>query len=86
MKFCDGNQIIQRYKDYIAINPGESMYNDNVKYANEAENYEKGIQTDWIYDEASQTGIITDHNISVAGGAERVRYYVSGDYLSQKVY
>lgn len=84
LKFCDGNQIIQRYKDYIAINPGESMYNENVKYANEAENYEKGIQTDWIYDEASQTGIITDHNISVAGGAERVRYYVSGDYLSQK--
>ena len=33
LKFCDGNQIIQRYKDYIAINPGESMYNENVKYA-----------------------------------------------------
>ena len=84
LKFCDGDQIIQRYKDYIAINPGETMYNDNVKYANEAENYEKGIQTDWLYDEASQTGIITDHNVSIAGGAERVRYYVSGDYLSQK--
>ena len=84
LKFCDGDQIIQRYKDYVAINPGETMYNDNVRYANEAENYEKGIQTDWLYDEASQTGIITDHNVSIAGGAERVRYYVSGDYLSQK--
>ncbi len=84
LKFCDGDQIIQRYKDYVAINPGESMYNDNVKYANEAENYEKGIQTDWIYDEASQTGIITDHNVSVSGGGEKSRYYISGDYLSQK--
>ncbi len=84
LKFCNGEQINQRFKDYVAINPGESMYNDNVKYANEADNYAKGIQTDWIYDEASQTGIITDHNISVAGGGEKTRYYISGDYLSQK--
>ncbi len=84
LKFCNGDQIIQRYKDYVAINPGESMYSDNVKYANEADNYAKGVQTDWIYDEASQTGIITDHNVSVAGGGEKTRYYISGDYLSQK--
>jgi TonB-linked SusC/RagA family outer membrane protein len=84
LKFCNGDQILQRYKDYVAINPGETMYNDYVKYANEADNYEKGSQTDWIYDEASQTGIITDHNVSIAGGTDRVRYYVSGDYLSQK--
>lgn len=84
LKFCNGEQINQRFKDYVAINPGESMYNDDVKYANEADNYAKGIQTDWIYDEASQTGIITDHNVSVAGGGEKTRYYISGDYLSQK--
>lgn len=84
LDFCNGEQIIQRYKDYVAINPGESMYSENVKYANEADNYAAGKQTDWIYDVASQTGIITDHNISINGGAEKVRYYVSADYLNQK--
>lgn len=84
LNFCNGEQIIQRYKDYVAINPGESMFDDNVKYANEVENYKAGKQTDWVYDEASQTGIITDHNVSINGGAEKVKYYVSADYLNQK--
>lgn len=84
LKFGNGEQMLQRYKDYVAINPGETMYDENVKYANEADNFKNGKTTDWVYDEASQTGIITDHNVSVAGGADRVRYYISGDYLSQK--
>ena len=84
LDFCNGAEIIQRYKDYVAINPGESMYNENVKYQNEVDNYNAGIETDWLYDVASQTGIITDHNVSINGGAEKVKYYVSADYLSQK--
>ena len=84
LQFCNGDQIIQRYKDYVTINPGETMYNENVKYQAEVDNYNAGIETDWIYDEASRTGIITDHNVSVSGGAEKVQYYVSADYLSQK--
>ena len=84
LPFCNGAQMTQRYKDYVAANTGETMYTEYVKNANEVENYEKGIETDWVYDMASQTGIITDHNISVAGGAEKVNYYVSLDYLNQK--
>lgn len=84
LKFCDGFEMIQRYKDYVAINPGETMYNENVRYQAEVDNYNAGIQTDWVYDEASRTGIITDHNVSVSGGAEKVQYYVSADYLNQK--
>lgn len=84
LDFCNGAEIIQRYKDYVAINPGESMFNENVKYQNEVDNYNSGIETDWIYDVASQTGVITDHNISINGGAEKVNYYVSADYLNQK--
>jgi len=84
LKFCDGDQIIQRYKDYVAQNPGETMYDENVKYANEMDNYKAGRQIDWVYDEASQTGIITDHNVSISGGSEKVRYYISGDYMNQK--
>lgn len=84
LKFCDGFEMSQRYKDYVAINPGETMYNENVRYQAEVDNYNAGIQTDWVYGEASRTGIITDHNVSVSGGAEKVQYYVSADYLNQK--
>ncbi len=84
LDFCDGNQIIQRYKDYVAQNPGETMYDENVKYANELDNYKAGKQIDWVYDEASQTGIITDHNVSISGGTEKARYFISGDYMDQK--
>ena len=84
LKFANGEQIIQRYKDYVAQNPGETMYNEDVKYANEVDNYNAGIETDWLYDVASRTGVIQDHNITVSGGSENAKYYVSFDYLDQK--
>lgn len=84
LDFCNGAEMTQRYKDYVAQNPGETMYNENVKYANEVENFEKGIETDWVYDVASQTGIIQNHNIGVSGGTERAQYFISMDYLDQK--
>ena len=59
------------------------MYNDYVKTAYEAENQANGIENDWI-DAVSQTGIIQDHNVSIGGGADNVKYYVSADYMSQK--
>lgn len=83
LKFGDGKQILQRYKDYVAQNPGETLYDGFVKNQYESENYQNGIETDWI-DAVSQTGIIQDHNISVGGGAENVSYYISADYMSQK--
>lgn len=84
LKFADGDQIIQRYKDYVAQNPGETMFDENVKYQNEVDNYKAGKQTDWVYDVASRTGVIQNHNVSVNGGNDRARYYVSLDYLDQK--
>lgn len=76
-------QILQRYKDYVAQNDGEKLYDDNVRYQYEAENYKNGTTTDWL-DEVTQTGIISDNNISISGGADNVQYFVSGDYLDQK--
>lgn len=84
LKFADGQQIIQRYKDYVAQNPGETMFDENVKYQNEVDNYKAGKETDWVYDVASRTGTIQNHNVSVNGGNDRARYYVSLDYLDQK--
>ena len=84
MDYCNGAQITQRYKDYVAQNPGETMYNDFVKNQNEAEAQAAGRETDWLYDMVSQTGIIQDHNVTINGGAEKIKYFISGDYMSQK--
>lgn len=83
LKFCNGAEIIQRYKDYVTQNAGESMYNDFVKNQYEADNQAAGVETDWI-GEATQTGIIQNHNINVNGGAEHVKYFVSGNIMDQK--
>lgn len=84
LKVRSGEELIQVYKDYRAQNPNDgAMFNENVKYENEAANYEAGHQTNWI-DEVSQTGLVHGHNISVSGGAEKVKYYISGDYMNQE--
>ena len=84
MDFCNGAQITQRYKDYVAQNAGETMYNDYVKNQGEAAAQAAGQETDWIYDMVSRTGIIQDHNVTINGGADKVKYFISGDYLTQK--
>nr|WP_320057809.1 TonB-dependent receptor [uncultured Bacteroides sp.] len=83
LDFCNGEQIIQRYKDYVSQNPGETLFDGYVKNQYESDNYQKGLTTDWI-DAVSQTGIIQNHNVNIAGGAENVKYYVSADYIDQK--
>src|SRR5690606_1395623 len=35
-------------------------------------------------DEATQSGEIQEHNLSISGGTENVQYYVSGSRLNQK--
>lgn len=75
-------ELLARYKEGNRIN-GSPMYNENVKYQYEVENYKNGHVTDWI-DAVSQTGILQNHNISISGGTEGLNYYVSGDMLDQK--
>ena len=84
LDFCNGDEILQRYADYVSQNPGESLFgNSPVKNEYELYNYENGITNDWI-DAVSRTGIIQNHNVSVGGGAENVKYYISADYMDQK--
>lgn len=82
LKFLNGEQTVAKYAEYNRINQKTSNYGD-VNYEYEVDNYETGLETDWI-DAVSQTGIVQNHNVNVAGGAENVKYYVSADYLSQK--
>ena len=83
MDFRNGAEMTKLYQDYTAVNPGKSMFNEFVKYEYEADNQKNGLETDWI-DAVSQTGIIQNHGINVSGGAEKVKYYVSTDYMDQK--
>ena len=84
MDFCNGEQITQRYRDYVAQNAGETMANDYVKNQAEIAAQAAGQETDWLYDMVSRTGIIQDHNVTINGGADKVKYFISGDYLTQK--
>ncbi|WP_186754163.1 SusC/RagA family TonB-linked outer membrane protein [Echinicola salinicaeni] len=72
---------VQKYADYLTANnqPQTAV----LPNASEVENYEAGITTDWL-DEATQPGRISEHNLSISGGTEKIQYYVSGSHLKQK--
>ncbi len=47
-------------------------------------NGEKGLpDTDW-YDEIFRTSAITDYNVSINGGSDKLKYSFTGGYLNQK--
>ncbi len=60
---------------------GEDAISNN--YPTRAENYNNGVSTNWL-DEATRTGAQTKHAISISGGAERIDYFVSGQYIGVK--
>jgi TonB-linked SusC/RagA family outer membrane protein len=81
LKPMDGPEYVQRYADWLK-QTGQEMVNPVPNYE-ELENYNAGITTDWM-DEATQTGVLQDHNLNVSGGSENVKYFISGGYLDQK--
>ncbi|GAB6394861.1 MAG: SusC/RagA family TonB-linked outer membrane protein [Bacteroidales bacterium] len=77
------DEMLKRYAEYARIQQS-SLYNGGpIRYQYEEENYKNGTTTDWI-DAVTQTGIVQDHNISMNGGTEDVKYFLSGDYMDQK--
>jgi len=78
------SQLLERYAEYarIQVSPLNPDYG-GVRYANEVDNFKAGKTTDWI-DEATQEGVIQNHNISVSGGSQNAKYYIAGDFLDQK--
>jgi len=76
-------QLLERYAEYSRI-MGKTLWNGGpVLYQYEADNYANGITTDWI-GAVSQTGIVQNHDISISGGNEYTKYYVSGNYMDEK--
>ncbi|MBG6235434.1 TonB-linked SusC/RagA family outer membrane protein [Pedobacter sp. CAN_A7] len=81
LKPRNGAEYVQKYADWSA-QTGQTQINPVPNFG-ELANYNAGITTDWI-DEATQTGVMQDHNVSISGGTEDVKYFISGDYLDQK--
>jgi TonB-linked SusC/RagA family outer membrane protein len=54
-----------------------------VPNTGELDNYNNGVTTDWL-NLVQQQGHIQDHNLSVSGGTQDVKYYLSGDYFKQQ--
>ncbi len=80
---ASGEELLRRYAEYSRITKTSLFNGGPVRNQLEAENYKNGITTDWL-DAAMQTGVNQNHNISLSGGSENAKYYVSGDYLDQK--
>jgi len=81
LKPRDGASYVQKYADYMK-QTGQTQTSP-VPNASELPNYNAGRTTDWIK-EATHTGVLMDHNLSIAGGTKDVRYYLSGEYLKER--
>lgn len=46
-------------------------------------NYYEGVDTDWI-DEITETGLLQNYDLSVAGGSEKSNYFISANYVDHK--
>src|SRR5574344_1053296 len=83
LRMRNGEEYVQKYKDYMLQKTGTELTGTPVPNSAEVDNYNSGTETDWI-DEISQTGITQDHNLSISGGTDNMKYFVSGEYLDQK--
>ncbi|WP_199535575.1 TonB-dependent receptor [Rhodohalobacter sp. SW132] len=72
---------VQKYADYMEQRGLEQT--DVLPNTAEIENYNAGRTNDWL-DTVTRRGLVTEHNISLSGGTENARYFVSGGYLDQK--
>ena len=73
---------VQKWADYKKqVNNTDTTILGNVYERN---NYYSGQgPVDWL-DLTTQTGLMTDHNLSVSGGTKDVKYYISGEYMKNK--
>lgn len=79
-------EIINAYDRTVYLN-NKFMYNgipetDSRYYTEDEQEYFKTHSTDW-FDLAWKNPFTTQHNLSVNGGSERIRYYMSVGYYNQ---
>jgi TonB-linked SusC/RagA family outer membrane protein len=73
-------------------NPTEGQINEYLASQNFPQNYEAYASivlpaqpgnTDWL-DEAFRTATVNNHQLSVSGGSEKTRFYLSGNYFQEQ--
>lgn len=83
LKPRDPAAFTQKFLDYQSQNNLQQQFPEPVYNNTERANYAAGRTVDWVK-EATQQGFMQDHNVSVSGGSENIKYFISGDYLKQK--
>jgi len=76
-----GAEYVQKYADFLK-QTGQ-VQTRPVPNIGELPAYNAGTTIDWVK-EATQQGVIQDHNVGISGGSQDVKYFISGDYLDQK--
>ncbi|WP_405326793.1 SusC/RagA family TonB-linked outer membrane protein [Leeuwenhoekiella sp. LLG6367-2.1] len=74
---------VQKYADFFSQNNPGVTQDRVLENQSEIDNFNAGRTTDW-FKEVTQSGIIQEHNLSIRGGSEKVKYFVSGGYLDQQ--
>ncbi|MEK6481191.1 TonB-dependent receptor [Catalinimonas sp. 4WD22] len=69
--------------DYTQENPDWTLENDTGFFPPLLEGLANGTDYDW-YDEVTDPGFITDHQLSVRGSSDKSSYFLSGGYTNQK--
>ncbi len=82
VKNMNGDQYREK-NHWYNIQAGRPTAPD-LPYLSEQQNYANGVApVDW-QKEISQQGYIQSHELSISGGTESVKYYVSGTFLKQE--
>jgi TonB-linked SusC/RagA family outer membrane protein len=76
-------QYLQKYADYIMETTNQPPTNPVPNLLTELPNLQAGRTVNWL-DQITQQGMITDNNVSVSGGNQDVKYFLSGDYQKEK--
>lgn len=67
-----------------AINSGAvNNPTDGLQYIIDNANFNPDVNTNW-YDEIIKNGFYTQHNLSVSGGSDKTKFYLSGGYFNQE--
>lgn len=67
----------------LELNPEDSPYTYLERPGRTLEDYKTFEKIDW-YDKVLRTGTMQNNNLSLSGGTEKTKYYLSGSYLEQE--
>lgn len=80
LKPASPDAYVQKYADFLKANnlPQTAV----LPNSSEVANFDAGITTNWLK-EATQSGLINEHNLSISSGTDKFQYFISGSKLKQ---